>query len=245
MTAMLAVAVAADARPTAGDHTQATRPIPTFRPAPPLEPRYDDEVSSDIDPGGTGLLPFDDEPWPDPPEPATPGRQRTLPRHLPDPRSWSVHFLRATLEILAGRRPADQLRRWASPLAVEGVLLAAQPVTGRPVSTGTSRRAGAANPTSPTNPTTPRGPNRPARSTTRARPARSARSAVGALPGLPTPPAGSAVPARSLHSVHVTEPADGVAEVCAVVRQGGRYQALAARLEAPDGRWRCVSFRLL
>ena len=242
MTAILAVAVPADARSPLGGHGQATRQVPTFRPPPPLEPRYDDELSSDIDPGGTGLLPFDDQPWPDRPEPVKPDRQRTLPRHLPDPRSWSVQFLRVTLEILAGRRPADQLPRWASAAAIEGVRLAAQPVTGRPGSTGTPRRAGATSPTNRTNPTTPRGPKRPARASA---PARPTRPAVGALPGLPTAPAGSAVPTRTLHSVHVTEPADGVAEVCAVVRQGERYQALAARLEAPDGRWRCVSLRLL
>ncbi len=47
--------------------------------------------------------------------------------------------------------------------------------------------------------------------------------------------------ARStVRSVHVFEPADGVAEVAAVVQSAGRYRAIAARLEASDGRWRCV-----
>lgn len=41
--------------------------------------------------------------------------------------------------------------------------------------------------------------------------------------------------------VRVCEPADGVAEVCAVVRRDGRWHAVAARLEGLDGRWRCVS----
>ncbi|CAN5394777.1 hypothetical protein BH24ACT9_BH24ACT9_03400 [soil metagenome] len=41
--------------------------------------------------------------------------------------------------------------------------------------------------------------------------------------------------------VRVCEPADGVAEVCAVVRRDGRWHAVAARLEGIDGRWRCVS----
>lgn len=41
--------------------------------------------------------------------------------------------------------------------------------------------------------------------------------------------------------VRVCEPADGVAEVCAVARRDGRWHAVAARLEGIDGRWRCVS----
>ncbi|MGN6613067.1 MAG: Rv3235 family protein [Angustibacter sp.] len=39
-------------------------------------------------------------------------------------------------------------------------------------------------------------------------------------------------------SVRVCEPADGVAEVSAVVRGHHRTQALALRLEGGDGRWR-------
>lgn len=41
-------------------------------------------------------------------------------------------------------------------------------------------------------------------------------------------------------SVHVSEPADGVAEVCAVLDTGPRRRALALRLEGQDGRWRCT-----
>jgi hypothetical protein len=52
-------------------------------------------------------------------------------------------------------------------------------------------------------------------------------------------------PSAALHSVHVSEPAEGVAEVCAVLRCGDRYRALAARLEWLDRRWRCVCFRML
>ncbi len=44
-----------------------------------------------------------------------------------------------------------------------------------------------------------------------------------------------------LASIRVCEPADGVAEVCAVARRDGRWHAVAARLEGIDGRWRCVS----
>ena len=48
----------------------------------------------------------------------------------------------------------------------------------------------------------------------------------------------------TVRSVHVGEPADGVAEVCAVVQRGVRYSAVAARMEGFDGRWRCVALQL-
>lgn len=44
-------------------------------------------------------------------------------------------------------------------------------------------------------------------------------------------------------SVHVSEPADGIAEACAVVDTGVRRRALAFRLEGLDGRWRCTSLQ--
>ncbi|MCL2780819.1 MAG: Rv3235 family protein [Actinomycetia bacterium] len=43
-----------------------------------------------------------------------------------------------------------------------------------------------------------------------------------------------------LHSVRLCEPADGVAELSAVITLGRRYHAAALRLEGIDGRWRCV-----
>jgi hypothetical protein len=45
-------------------------------------------------------------------------------------------------------------------------------------------------------------------------------------------------------SVHVSEPRDGVAEVCAVVDTGPRRRALAMRLEGADGRWRCTALQV-
>ena len=56
-----------------------------------------------------------------------------------------------------------------------------------------------------------------------------------AAPGLPPP---------MVRSIRVGEPADGVAEVCAVIQRGRRYLAAAARLEGLDGRWQCVALRL-
>jgi hypothetical protein len=45
-------------------------------------------------------------------------------------------------------------------------------------------------------------------------------------------------------SVHVTRPAEGVAEVAAHVRHAGRSRALAARLEHLRGRWVCTALQL-
>jgi len=44
--------------------------------------------------------------------------------------------------------------------------------------------------------------------------------------------------------VRVCEPVDGVAEVAAVARRGGRAHAVAARLEGVDGRWRCTALQV-
>ena len=56
---------------------------------------------------------------------------------------------------------------------------------------------------------------------------------------------GSPTPARPVvRSVHVAEPADGVAEVSALVRRGLRCTAVALRLEGMDGRWQCTALEL-
>jgi hypothetical protein len=47
-----------------------------------------------------------------------------------------------------------------------------------------------------------------------------------------------------LGRVHVCEPVDGVAEISAVARRGGRAHAVAARLEGIDGRWRCTALQV-
>ena len=62
---------------------------------------------------------------------------------------------------------------------------------------------------------------------------------------VPGSPAGTTAPARAVvRSVHVTEPADGVAEVSALVRRGLRCTAVALRLEGMDGRWQCTALEL-
>jgi hypothetical protein len=55
----------------------------------------------------------------------------------------------------------------------------------------------------------------------------------------------AAGPARAtVRSVHVYEPADGVAEVSALVRRGIRCTAIALRLEGMDGRWQCTALEV-
>ena len=44
-----------------------------------------------------------------------------------------------------------------------------------------------------------------------------------------------------IKSVRASEPADGVAEIAAVVQRGAVYSAAAVRLEGFDGRWRTVA----
>jgi hypothetical protein len=48
----------------------------------------------------------------------------------------------------------------------------------------------------------------------------------------------------SVRSVHVTEPLDGIVEVCAVIHDGPRAHAYALRLEGADGRWCCTHLML-
>jgi hypothetical protein len=55
---------------------------------------------------------------------------------------------------------------------------------------------------------------------------------------------GTAQRPATLHSLHFSEPADGVAEVAAIVRVGQRFRAIAMRLEGLDGRWRCVRLQI-
>lgn len=47
-----------------------------------------------------------------------------------------------------------------------------------------------------------------------------------------------------VRSIHIDEPADGVAEVCAVVQHGARCRAIALRLEGFDGRWQCTALQV-
>ena len=55
---------------------------------------------------------------------------------------------------------------------------------------------------------------------------------------------GSARPLATVRSVHVCEPAPGVAEVCALVESNARVRAFALRLESADGEWRCTALQM-
>jgi len=62
---------------------------------------------------------------------------------------------------------------------------------------------------------------------------------AGRIDTSPTEPSRGVV-----RSLHVSEPADGVAEVAASVRRGPRCTALALRLEGLDGRWQCTALEV-
>ena len=48
----------------------------------------------------------------------------------------------------------------------------------------------------------------------------------------------------TVRSVRASEPADGIAEVCATVQTGLRVRAVALRIERQHGRWRCTRLHL-
>jgi hypothetical protein len=50
--------------------------------------------------------------------------------------------------------------------------------------------------------------------------------------------------AEVVRSIRVSEPRDGIAEVCAIVQQGPRCRAIALRLEGIDGRWQCTALQI-
>jgi Family of unknown function (DUF6459) len=50
--------------------------------------------------------------------------------------------------------------------------------------------------------------------------------------------------AEVVRSIRVSEPCDGIAEVCAIVQQGPRCRAIALRLEGIDGRWQCTALQI-
>ena len=49
---------------------------------------------------------------------------------------------------------------------------------------------------------------------------------------------------RAVRSLHVQQRPEGVAEVCATVRRGDRYAAIALRLEGLNGGWRCTELAI-
>jgi hypothetical protein len=47
-----------------------------------------------------------------------------------------------------------------------------------------------------------------------------------------------------VRNVRASVPAPGIAELCATLRAGARVRAVAMRLEAREGRWRCTRLQL-
>lgn len=158
------------------------RPLLRLVPAPVSAPPYDDEPGARpvlrlVPPLPPATQPqrFDEQAWL--------ASERTPSAQLPDVTELAAVLVRALLEVRAGLRPIQQLRRDTTPevyLALRASLGIAPRVSG----------------------------------------ARTDRGAV--------------------RSLHVQQRPEGVAEVCATVRQGTRYAALALRLEGVDGRWRCT-----
>jgi hypothetical protein len=50
--------------------------------------------------------------------------------------------------------------------------------------------------------------------------------------------------AARVRSVRASQPADGVAEICATIQVGDRVRAVALRVEEHRGRWRCTRLQL-
>ena len=164
----------------------APRPALRLVPAPLSAPPYDDEPgvrptlrlvspTPAAAPPSTRSIPFDHDEWL--------ASTRTPTSQLPPPEGMARTLVQALLEVRAGVRPLQQLRRDTTPEVYTSLR---RNIVIRPRETGS----------------------------------RPDRAAIRAL--------------------HVQQDADGVAEVCATVRHGNRYAALALRLEGLDGRWRCT-----
>lgn len=139
-------------------------------------------------------LPFEtDGPQTSPKQDPVFAPQPTPRQLLPCPRTVAKRLTQAIVEVMAGRRPVQQLMPVTSERVYAALLtrLAATAAVQIP------------------------GHRRP-----------------GRLPG-------------QVQTVRVDEPADGVAEACAVVTHRGRSRAIALRLEGFDGRWRCTYLQLI
>jgi hypothetical protein len=151
-------------------------------PAPTSEPPYDDEpgirpVLRLVPPVRPAPKPerFDQDAWL--------ASERTPSSQLPPPSEVARVLVQGVLEVRAGVRPLQQLRRDTTPEVYSRLRLT-----------------------------------------------------MGVRPRLD----GARPDRAAIRSLHVQQRADGVAEVCATVRQGTRFAALALRLEGMDGRWRCT-----
>jgi hypothetical protein len=179
-------------------------------------PSTDSDSDTDTDPDtDPGSAPESDD-----------GGPRATPRRaLPDPRPWAGRFVQALVEVLGGARPATQLVRWTTSEVYADIQLLASAARVDSV------RCDAVWPPGPrSDDTCVAGALTTATRTTASRTSTTARP-VPAVRGL-------------VRSIHVGEPADGVAEICALVQRGPRASAVALRLEGLDGRWKCTALAL-
>jgi len=200
-------------------------PAIRVRPAPAIDPPYDDEVGrapTDLLALAQPPLPLD---WTGPrpvagasrPGPAPHSGARVLPatgaaRRRPSPaQGAAMHFLSLCLEVLNGYRPATHLRPLVVPTEFAAV---AEQIT--------RARARA---------TLPAGPARHVRPDQARRLIRPATTRPGRN-GQP--------PRIRLRRLRVCEPRPGVAEAAAVLGMESRAFALALRLERRPSGWQCT-----
>lgn len=205
------------------------RPAIRLRPAPALEPPFDDEIPPPHQPGGA-YHPHAQQLTLDlhTPRPGTADRTPDAsPAAATDPVTTSTESWRAArrfvglyLEILNGYRPVGQIRSLSTPgsatAIVEQAAATRQRVTRRPSATAPRRR---------TAPTRPAAPTRP--------PVTSAATRHRAAhPDLVI-----------LRRLRVCQPRDGVAEAAIVLATGTRVWAMAIRLETHHDRWLCTTLQ--
>jgi Family of unknown function (DUF6459) len=238
MTAASPVVAAAPGR------TRSIRSVVTtggirLRPAPPLEPPFDDEADRCGMPGAsvadgqlaldllhdpppleTGADPRRGEPRPTPaPRPIGTGIVGTPPEH----RIATKRFLGVCLEILNGYRPPAQLRSFCTPAEAGGVIervAARTALVACGATTAPRHQSGGVFRAGPT----------PGSGT-------ASRPGVGRRP--PSPP--NRVRLRRLH---VCEPLPGIAEAAVVLETGDRCWAMAFRLERNRGNWLCTAIAM-
>lgn len=209
------------------------RPAIRLRPAPVLDPPFDDEMPAQpgdrYDPRAEQLTLDIRAVAPS----AAGGRSADAPPAAePVPVSVSTESWRAArrfvglyLEILNGYRPPGQIRSLSTPgnatAIVEHVAAARRRITDRPAASAHTRP-----------------------------PLRSARSRTGPTGPAGTRPPTASVPTRRpgthaelvvLRRLRVCQPRDGVAEAAVVLGTSTRVWAVALRLETHDSRWLCTT----
>jgi hypothetical protein len=196
------------------------RPAIRLRPAPALEPPFDDETASPTwaGPGADQLtLDLGAGSGAGSPAPVRPAGRVAVAEAVAGASAESIgavrRFVRLCLEIFNGYRPAGHVRPLTNPAYAAGVV--EQIGLARLRVAAINRRA--------------------------ARPVRAAVGPARAVPRRATP--GNAQ--VGLRRLRVCEPRAGVAEAAVVLSTGGMAVAMAVRLELQHGRWLCAAARIV